>query len=129
MGTGGRLIPPTGLVLMDYPWIWPQSTPTALLPWRFSGVHAAIPVRARKPFTRLDDGEGGAAVPSRGGGRERGGPRWEQLEDPPRSPPAAARQPFGPGQRKAEAIYSVVADGHRQFACCMRLADGPERGP
>ena len=51
MGTGGRLIPRTGLVLTEHPWIWPQSTPTALLAWRFSGVHVAIPVRARKPFT------------------------------------------------------------------------------
>jgi hypothetical protein len=62
MGTGGRLIPRTGLVLTEHPWIWPQSTPTALLAWHFSGVHAAIPVRARKPFTRLGDGEGRAAV-------------------------------------------------------------------
>ena len=73
MDTGGRLIPPTGLVLMDYPWIWPQSTPTALLAWRFSGVHAAIPVRARKhPRQWRQHGQAGPDHARAGGDRDIG---------------------------------------------------------
>jgi hypothetical protein len=90
MDTGGRLIPRTGMVLTEHPWIWPQSTPTALLAWHFSGVHAAIPVCARNPFTRLGDGEGRAAVrgpglaaanaAGRGGSNSRIPPGHHQLQ-------------------------------------------------
>jgi hypothetical protein len=97
MGTGGRLISRTGLVLTEHPGIWPQSTPTALLAWRFSGVHAAIPVRARKPFTRLGDGEGRAAVR---------GPGWR-----PRMRRAAAGATRGSHQVTTSCSASAIRAG------------------
>jgi hypothetical protein len=114
MGTGGRLIP-VDTVLAWFLRSTPGSSHNRRRPHCWRGALVVFTPRFRFVHANrsraLATGKAAPQSGARAGGRECGGPGREQPEDPTRSPPAAARQPSGPGQREGNIL--VVAGGYR----------------